>query len=121
MSNEQEPKQPFWNRQVTGRGLGVVIFAGGAVITYLCIVRPLLAAARHEPSVSLSLKGVVCAPIVLGLGAFFIALGPRATRIMAQESKPTPAGWLIFALVTGVGIGVYLWMKSTLRGYGYAF
>ena len=121
MSTEQEPKQPFWNRQVTGRGLGVVIFAGGAVIAYFSIVRPLLAAARHEPSVSLSLKGVVFAPIVLGLGVFFIALGPQATRIMAQESKPTPMGWLFFALVCAVGFGLYLWLKSVLRGYGYAF
>jgi hypothetical protein len=92
MASDATPKQPFWNRQVTGRGMGVVIFAGGAGITYLCIVRPLLAAARHEPSVSLSLKGVVFAPIVLGLGAFYIALGPRAPRIMAQESRQLRVG-----------------------------
>src|SRR5882724_1112613 len=92
MTNDQEQKQPFWNRQVTGRGLGVVIFAGGAAITYFTIVRPLLAASRHEPSVSLSLKGVVFAPIVLGLGVFYIALGPRATRTIAQGSKPTVVG-----------------------------
>ena len=113
MPIDQEPKQAFWNRQITGRGLGVVILACGATLTYISIIRPLLAAARHEQSVSLSLKGVMFSPILVAIGVFYLALGQRATRIMGQHQKPSAIGWLIFALTCGTGILIYQWLKST--------
>lgn len=121
MSDEQKSNRSFWNRLGSDRGLGVLILAGGAVGAYFCIIRPLLAGAHHEPSVSISMKGVMLSPFAMGVGVFYIVYGPRATRILAGNQKATRTECAIIAVAVVADSLLYFWLKNRLMADGYAF
>jgi hypothetical protein len=118
---EQHSKRPFWTLLDTDRSLGVLVLAGGVAATYYFILCPILAAAHHEAKVSLSVKGVMLSPVALGIGVFYIALGPRAPRVLAGDQKPTAAVWIIMALVCAADSCLYFWLKNQLMASGYVF
>jgi len=119
MSSEQQPKQTLMNRQLSVRGIGILALVGGTVIAYLSVVSPLLAASRHEESVTTSLKGAGITPLILALGIVYTFFPERAAALLGHPQKPTRLGWA-FSLVFGLlGIPLYLWLKSRLREYGY--
>jgi hypothetical protein len=102
------------------RVIGLVMLLGGAVLGYLCIYQPLEAAWSGAPKVSVSLKGAILAPIGL-VGLLYLVLGPRATAVMGTREKPTPAAYIIVAGAALLGLGIYLWLRSTLQAHGYDF
>ena len=98
MCNEQESKRSFWRGLGTDRGLGVLVFVGGIAATYFSIARPLLAGAHHEPNVSLSVKGVMASPVVVGIGLLYIVLGPRVTDVLTGTKPFPPMVSIVLAL-----------------------
>ncbi len=102
------------------RLIGVVLLLCGGAIVYLCIYQPLHAAWSGEPTVSIFLKGAILAPMTL-IGLMYLALGPRATSIMGTREKPTPAAYGIVIGVLLLGVGIYIWLRTTLEALGYDF
>lgn len=100
--------------------IGVVLIVSGAVLGYLCVFQPLESAWGGAPTVSVSLKGALLAPIAL-VGVMYLAMGQRAATIMGTREKPTPAAYLISCVVILLGVGLYLWLRSTLQDHGYDF
>lgn len=118
-ATEPKPKQSMMNKPLSERGIGVLALIGCGVLSYLSIVAPLLAAARHEESVNFSMKGAVVAPVLLAIGIINVAMGERASRILGRREKPSALGWVIYAVTFGLGVLLYQWLKSRLRQYGY--
>lgn len=98
------------------------MFIAGGVLAYLSIISPLLAASHHEDDVSISLKAVIFTPalIIIGLILFFLG-NDRAGQLLGSRKNPSPLGIAICLITVALGILVYLWLKSRLRGYGYTF
>jgi hypothetical protein len=102
------------------RLIGLLLVAVGVLLGYLCVYQPLASAARGEPKISISLKGAILAPLCL-IGVMYLALGPHATTIMGTRERPKPAAYFIAIGTILLGIGLYIWLRSTLQGYGYDF
>jgi hypothetical protein len=114
-----QPNQPPAKQM---RWVGFFMFICGGVLAYLCVISPLLAASRHEDDVSLSLKGVVLSPALVILGAFLFFMGnQKAGRLFGTREEPSIIGVVICVATAGIGILLYVWLKSKLRAYGYAF
>jgi len=121
MSNEQQAKQSNALSELPVRGFGLLGLICGAGIAYLTIVAPLLAAARHAPSVSITLKGAAITPLAFAFGAVYTLLPNQASAILGHPQRPTKMGY-VFATVFGLlGIALYLWLKSHLIQSGYVF
>jgi hypothetical protein len=116
---DQKPKQSVMDKQLTERGIGIFALVGCGVLSYLSIISPLVAASRHEESVSLSMKGAVVVPVLLAIGIINVTMGERASRILGRRQKPSALGWVIYIVTFGIGILLYQWLKSRLREYGY--
>lgn len=121
MSDDQQPKQSGWNRQVPERAIGIFALIAGLALTYLGIISPLMAAARQRESVSFPLEGVVLAPLVLAIGLVYTLFGEKAARILGLRQRPSALGWVFAIVFIGIGYVAYSWLKSTLREYGYVF
>ena len=102
------------------RVIGVVLILSGGLLAYLCVYLPLESAWKGEPSVSVSLKGAILAPFSL-VGLMYLVLGPRASTIMGTREKPTPAAYAIGIGAVLLGVGLYVWLRSTLEAHGYDF
>jgi hypothetical protein len=102
------------------RLVGLVLSISIAPLGYLCVYKPLESVWGGAPTVSISLKGMLFAPFGL-IGLMYVALGPRARTVMGTRQKPTFAGWVISISVVLVGIGLYLWLRSTIEAHGYHF
>jgi hypothetical protein len=107
------------DKQLSERGIGVLALVGCGVLTYLSIISPLVAASRHEESVTLSLNGAIVAPVLLAIGLINVLMGDRASKILGRRQKPSALGWVIYIAAFGIGILLYQWLKSRLREYGY--
>ena len=107
------------DKQLTERGVGVLALVGCGVLSYLSIISPLLAASRHEESVSFSMKGAIVVPVLLAIGIFNVMMGERASQILGRRQKPSALGWVIYIATFGIGVLLYQWLKSKLREYGY--
>jgi hypothetical protein len=99
---------------------GVVMIIFGALLGYLCIYQPIESARNGEASVSISLKGALLAPIGL-LGLMYLVLGSRVTAIMGTRQERKPASYVIVVGIILLGIGTYIWLRTTLQSYGYDF
>lgn len=108
------------NRELSVRGIGILALVGGSIIAYLSLVLPLLAASRHEESVSTTLKGTGITPLVLALGIVYTFFPARATALLGHPQRMTRLGWAFCVVFGLLGIPLYLWLKSKLRAYGYA-
>lgn len=104
------------------RWVGLFMFIGGGVLAYLCIISPLIAASHHEEDVSISLKAVILTPalIIIGLILFFMG-NDRAGQLLGSRKNPSPLGIVICLITAGIGILLYVWLKSRLQAYGYTF
>jgi hypothetical protein len=102
------------------RLIGVGLLLSGGVLGYLCIYQPLESAWRGEPTVSLSLKGAILAPIAL-IGVMYLVMGPRAGAIMGTREQPTTAAYVIGVGAVLLGLGIYVWLRATLQAHGYDF
>jgi hypothetical protein len=116
ISPDQNPQPPVKKM----RWLGLIMFIGGGVLGYLAIVVPLLAAAHHEEDVSISLEGVMLAPalMVIGLVLFFMG-NNRSGEVFGSRQNPSGLGAVLCLVTAGIGILLYVWLKSRLRAYGY--
>jgi threonine/homoserine/homoserine lactone efflux protein len=121
MPIEQQATQSTGLSELPVRGYGVLGLVCGAGIAYLSIVAPLLAASRHAPSVSITLKGAAITPLALAFGIVYTLLPTQAGAILGHPQKPSKMGY-VFATVFGLlGIPVYLWLKGKLIQSGYVF
>jgi hypothetical protein len=102
------------------RVIGVVLLLGGILLGYLCVYQPLESARHGAPTVSTSLKGAILAPMGL-IGVMYLVLGQRVNNFMGTREKPTTAAYIIGVAAVLLGIGLYLWLRSTLQDYGYDF
>jgi drug/metabolite transporter (DMT)-like permease len=100
---------------------GVVALLAGAALAYWCVYEPLEAAARHEPEVSVYLKGAVLCPIAMIGGAVYLILGKRAQSLFGTREHPSSFAWVFGVVLALAGFGLYFWLKSTLEGKGYKF
>jgi phosphate/sulfate permease len=106
-----------------GGGLLVLL---GLFLIYLTVWRPIQAAQAHAADVSLNTKGAAFAPAGVILGGIVIAMGRQARETLSRDTgdgrrKLQPAGWVVVAVCLALGIGLYLWTKSVIEGYGYHF
>jgi hypothetical protein len=69
---------------------------------------------------SLSLKEAILAPVGL-IGLLYLVLGERARTIMGTREEPPPAAYAIVIAVVLLGIGLYVWLRSTLPAHEYDF
>ncbi len=102
------------------RIVGVLLLLVGGMLGYFCVYDPLEAAKRGDPSVSVSLKGSILAPVCL-IGVMYVVLGAGVTPIMGTREHPKPAAYIISIGLIALGFGLYFWLRSTLEGYGYDF
>ncbi len=102
------------------RIIGVVLLISGGLLGYLCVYEPLASARSGAPTVSVSLKGAILAPIGL-IGLMYLVLGPRASAIMGTREKPKPAAYVILIGAVLLGLGLYVWLRSALEAHGYDF
>jgi hypothetical protein len=102
------------------RMIGIVLLISGGGLGYLCVYQPLQSAWSGAPTVTISLKGAILAPISL-IGLMYLALGSRVIPIMGTREKPTPVGYAIGIGVVLLGLGLYVWLRSTLLAHGYDF
>ena len=102
------------------RGIGVILLVAGGLLGFLCVYLPLASALRGAPTVSVSLKGAILAPISF-IGLMYLGMGQRATAIMGTREKPTPAAYFIGTGAVLLGLGLYIWLRSTLQAHGYDF
>ncbi len=51
----------------------------------------------------------------------YLVLGRRASTIMGTLEEPTPAAYASGFGTLLLGIGLYLWLRSTLQAHGYDF
>jgi hypothetical protein len=116
---EKKAAQTIMSKPLSERGIGVLALVLCGVMSYLSVVTPLLAASRHEEEVSFSMKGVVVAPMLLGIGVIHVTMGDRASSILGRREKPSALGWLIYLVTFGLGILLYGWLKGRLRSNGY--
>lgn len=100
------------------RMIGVVLLISGSVLGYLCVYQPLQSAWSGAPTVSVSLKGAILAPMCL-IGLMYLALGSRVIPIMGTREKPTLAAYAIGIGLVLLGVGLYVWLRSTLQAHGY--
>jgi hypothetical protein len=105
---------------VKERVIGVVLLISGGVLGYFCVYQPLESAWRGAPTVSVSLKGAILAPLSL-IGLMYLVLGQRASTIMGTREKPKPTAYPITFGAVLLGIGLYVWLRSTLQAHGYDF
>ena len=102
------------------RFIGIVLLLSGGVLSYLCIYQPLESARSGAPTVSVSLKGAIFAPIGL-IGLIYLVLGPCARTIMGTREKPTSTAYVFGIVAALLGLGLYLWLRSELEAHGYDF
>jgi hypothetical protein len=119
MTDDQQPRQSMMNRELSDRGLGIFALIGSGVLTYLCVIAPLLAASRHEHSISLSLKGAIVTPVIFTIGIINVIMGEKARQILGRRQMPSGLGWVIYIVAFGLGILLHQWVNIRLREYGY--
>jgi hypothetical protein len=102
------------------RLIGLFLLICGVVLGYLCIYQPLQSAWNGAPSLSISLKGAIFAPIGL-IGLMYLVLGPSTTAIMGTKDRPKPLAYAIMIGCLLLGIGIYFWLRATLAAHGYEF
>ena len=121
-STEQRPAPDApAKKRSSERLVGIFMVLGSLVLGYLSILLPLEAASRHEEDVSISMKGVVFVPALLGIGLFLMFTGDKPNQLLGTRHKPTVVGWIFCIGIAVLGIVLYEWLKSTLRSYGYGF
>jgi hypothetical protein len=102
------------------RLIGVVLLISGGALGYLCVYEPLQSAQTGAPTVTVSLKGAILAPISL-IGLMYLALGSRVIPIMGTRENPTPTAYVVGIDVVLLGVGLYVWLRSALQAHGYDF
>ena len=55
------------------------------------------------------------------VGLIYLTMGERATILMGTRQKPTTAAYVISIAGLLLGIGIYVWLRSTLQDHGYDF
>ena len=110
-------EDPF--ASMPSRGVGLIMLVAGSVLAYVGVIAPLRELAAGAPSVRVYLSAIAVGPVVLGLGLTYSVLGPTAERWLGHPQRPTRAGLVVTALLTAVGLGLYLWVRALLRGSGY--
>ena len=119
MSDDPQLRQVKVKADNSDRILGAFALVGTAVIGYLCVLAPVLAASRHESSVDLSLKGVVVLPVIFAIGIINLIMGERARPILGRRQMPSRLGFVIYGVTFVIGILLYQWLKGRLKDYGY--
>jgi len=103
------------------RWVGFFMFIVGGVLLYFFAVSPLESASHHDGDVSVSLEGVMFAPVLTIIGLILCFLGnDGAGRLFGSRREPKPLGGFIAVALAGIGILLYEWLKSRLRAYGYS-
>lgn len=114
-------EQPLEKRRSSERGIGIFMVICSGVLAYLAIALPLQEAARHEEEISITMKAVAFVPALFGVGLMLIFSGKKAGEIFGTRESPSPLGIIICVVMAVIGILLYEWLKSKLRGYGYDF
>lgn len=100
------------------RVAGIVLLISGSVMGYLCVYQPLASAVSGASTVSVSFSGTLLAPLGL-YGLIYVVWGESASEFMGTREKPTMLAYVVGIGLLLVGIGLYIWLSSTLHGYGY--
>jgi multisubunit Na+/H+ antiporter MnhB subunit len=108
------------NKGIPERGIGILCLIGSLVFIYLGIYQPISDAAHHEPTVSLSMKAAIIAPLVFALGITFTVLGDKTTKYLGPRNQLSKLGWAFFIFFTILGILVYWWVQTIVKSYGYS-
>jgi hypothetical protein len=120
-ATEQRSEQPLEKRRSSERGIGIFMVICSGVLGYLSVVLPLQEAARHEEEISITVKAVAFVPALFGVGLMLIFSGKKSGEIFGTRERPSPLGIIVCVVMAVVGILLYEWLKSRLRGYGYDF
>ena len=111
--------RPFWKNE---RVLGALFLLGGASVGWHAVYRPLAAAAAGAPEVGLSMRGALIVPLALGMGVYFLLVGPGAEqRLRPEHGTLSPLGWVLTLGLGLAGGGLYFWLQARLESLGYAF
>lgn len=122
MSLEPDKTESLTHQESSERAIGIIFLVCGLGGMYLSVISPLMAAMRQEPRISITLKGALVAPLLLGLGVVYTVFGPKATPIFGDLQHRLSGIGLVFSTIcVGLGILLYIWLKQTLSEYGYQF
>jgi hypothetical protein len=116
-----EKKPLLIERLDTDRTIGILVTIGGMAAVYYYIIRQAIAATRHDPTVFLSLKGVMFSPVVLIIGVVYTVYGSRVADSLGSNKRPTRTGWFLIILFWLADMLLYWWLKRFIHGYGYEF
>jgi hypothetical protein len=101
---------------------GVFLVVAGGVLGWLSIWRPYQAALAGSASVSLNTKGIALAVLFPLLGLMLAGGGSRLNehfKAVKQQGKSSRVTYLYLAVIGGIAIGAYLYVKSVFAGLGY--
>ncbi len=122
MSLGPNQSESLTHQESSERAIGIIFLVCGLGATYLSVISPLIAAMQQEPRISITLKGAIVTPLLLGFGVVYTILGPKATPILGDLQHRLSAIGLVFSTIClGIGILLYMWLKQTLSEYGYQF
>ena len=118
----EEPKRSFWKRELSQRGIGVILFVCGMALSYLSVISPLLGASCQAESLDMFPQGAIAVPFALVAGLVYMLFGDGAARVLGALGpgrRPTALGWAFLIILIGAGFLLYFWLNSVLRSYGY--
>lgn len=121
MSTPPAPVSPpnAWNRELSPRGIGILLVACGLGLGYLGVVMPIRDAAAHASSVSLSFKATFLVPFLLGTGLLYTCAPAWMLRFAGHPQRPEKRAWFLYVPLLLLGVALHLYVKQTLEGYGY--
>lgn len=118
--NTAAPDSQLWEA-LGARGTGCFMLVLGLLFSYLSIYSPLMAAARHERSVSLTVKGVFLVPACLVLGLILAVSGERGAAVLGMPWRLTRVGWCCVIVLAFAGFLLLKLLEAAIASHGYAF
>lgn len=115
MTSEQDPKK------LPVRLAGIFLTFFGIILAHMGIIFPILAAKRHESSISLPWVAAIV-PWLLSFGLIYAIWGDKAESFLGNPQKPqrlSKWGWLLFGVMFALGLILEAWLETTLGELGY--
>jgi formate-dependent nitrite reductase membrane component NrfD len=111
-SESQPPKRKF-----SERTLGFFMFIAGIAGLAVGIFEPLRDAAHHK-QVFIPALVVLFTPPLIGIGLLNLLMGKTAQERFGHPKRPSARGWIVYAVLMGVGLLIYLWLENAVRSGG---
>jgi hypothetical protein len=123
--NDQSTKPAGEDRTLSAgatRIIGVLLLICSGVLGYFAIYAPLHQARMHAAHIQFGDKEVGSTPVMAIIAVmviFFPKMATWDTILVTKNRKLSVVGWLMVAVLLGIGVGFYIWFHSQLKALGY--